>query len=120
MMSRQSQPSEDTQTLLQTYRQDHPVVRRTDVQPRQWQNVQISSLGQLVHQLKQRQRVVTPRRKCQDNTHHAGETGLGLHGQARWSTSSRLRSSNDLTLEHSASQAGQNGSASDDWKARRD
>ena len=57
MMIRQPQPSEDTQTLLQTYRQDHPVVRRTDVQPRQWQNVQISSLGQLVHQLKQRQRV---------------------------------------------------------------
>ena len=45
MRIRQPQPSEDTQTLLQTYRQDHPVVRRTDVQPRQWQNVQISSLG---------------------------------------------------------------------------
>ena len=70
MMIRQPQPSEDTQTLLQTYRQDHPVVRRTDVQPLQWQNVQISSLGQLVHQLKQRQRVVTPRWYCQDNTHH--------------------------------------------------
>ncbi len=67
MMIRQSQPSEDTQALLQTNRQDLPVVRRTDVQPRQWQNCQISSLER---QLRQLRRMVTPRRECQDNTHH--------------------------------------------------
>ena len=67
MMIRQSQPPEDTQTLLQTIRQDRPVVRRTDVQPRQWQICQISSLER---QLKHHQRAATPRRKCQDITHH--------------------------------------------------
>jgi hypothetical protein len=90
---RQSQPPEDTQTLLQTARQDRPVVRRTDVQPRQWQNCQISSRERQLFKATSA-RGNTPPEMPLAGQHasrsaqaafaasEAGETELGLHGQS--------------------------------------